>query len=110
MTLDELKSQLINKCKTYYQEDIYGVYPNHTQHNIMAGLESGLDEMKTYITTSKNEFTVLKDAINALNTTDLLTNFHTDSDANMMTYVYGYLSSLTTDRQKMAIIIGLQGI
>jgi hypothetical protein len=108
MELAELKSQLIMKVKNYYTETIYRTYPIWKQTNIIRAGGGDLTTMSSFIDGKLADIIVVETDINNLTDTEMYDSFTTNSDANMMSYVLGYLPNLTTDEQKLSVVTAIQ--
>lgn len=110
MTIADFRAALLVQCKRIYQNAIYAVYAPHTQVNIVAGIEGDLAAFRKYIAGQQAEFSELKTAIANLKDTAIHEKFAPQSDERMLAYIGDFLPSLTTDAQKMAIIVALQSV
>lgn len=110
MDLQTLKEVLKNNCEKYFQEKPFNGMPIYKLFSVIALAGSDLDSLKSSIIEENLNNQTVQSEIEALTSTDVLTNFRTDSDDNMKSYVLQYFPNLTNDAQKIAVIISLQRI
>ena len=71
-------------------------------------MEGSISELTTHISSLQSELSALESAIDSLASTEIYDNFNVGSDVEMLDHVSVYLPELTTESQKLAVVIGLQ--
>ena len=109
MTLEELKSQIIQSVKLNYSVNVIeNAYPVYKQLNLIRAGGADLTTMSAFIDGKRSEIEAVESAINALPNQDILTNFTAVNDTKDVDYVGSILESLTTDDQKLYVACALR--
>lgn len=108
MLLTNLKQRLGQLLKQQLKLKLADQYDAQDMVSIIAGIEGDITALKNELQQVKQTKQILQDAVQALSDTSLLDEFHTDSDANMIAFVASKMPGLTTDEQRLWVVIALQ--
>lgn len=113
MGLERLKKELLQSAREFYYRHICATYPIYRQLNIANGIEGGIEEMKTFISSARDEEHALESVITSLADCTIKSEFVASafaSNNDMHAFIVSKLPGLTTETQKLAVAVALQTI